>query len=78
MHARMKSRTKDGKGQEAATPTAENQMEDEGKHPPPLLPPGCQHFHAPRLIALRGGDRNEETPATEKKNKNAYSQRLRT
>ena len=23
------------------------------------------HFHAPRLIALRGGDRNEETPATE-------------
>ena len=22
-------------------------------------------FHAPRLIALRGGDRNEETPATE-------------
>ena len=23
------------------------------------------HFHAPRLIALRGGDRNEETPTTE-------------
>ena len=23
------------------------------------------HFHAPRLIALRGGDRNEETPARE-------------
>ena len=22
------------------------------------------HFHAPRLIALRGEDRNEETPAT--------------
>ena len=22
------------------------------------------HFHAPRLVALRGGDRNEETPAT--------------
>ena len=25
------------------------------------------HFHAPRLIALRGGDRNEETPKTENK-----------
>ena len=23
------------------------------------------HFHAPRFIALRGGDRNEETPKTE-------------
>ena len=23
------------------------------------------HFHAPRLVALRGGDRNEETPASE-------------
>ena len=23
------------------------------------------HFHAPRFIALRGGDRNEETPTTE-------------
>ena len=25
------------------------------------------HFHAPRLIALRGEDRNEETPTTENK-----------
>ena len=23
------------------------------------------HFHVPRLVALRGGDRNEETPKTE-------------
>ena len=23
------------------------------------------HFHTPRLVALRGGDRNEETPTTE-------------
>ena len=37
----------------------------ETEHPPyrdPVL-----HFHAPRLVALRGGDRNEE----EKKEKNA-------
>ena len=25
------------------------------------------HFHAPRLTALRGGDRNEENPKTENK-----------
>ena len=37
------------------------------------------HFHAPRLIALHGGDRNEETPATEKEREiNAYAQRVRT
>ena len=27
----------------------------------------ASHFQAPRLIALRGGDRNEETPKTENK-----------
>ena len=36
-----------------------------------VKPPSCRgpvlHFHAPRLIALRGGDRNEETPKTENK-----------
>ena len=30
---------------------------------PPCRDPAL-HFHAPCLIALRGGDRNEETPAT--------------
>ena len=30
---------------------------------PPYRDPAL-HFHAPRLIALRGGDRNEETPKT--------------
>ena len=31
---------------------------------PPYRDPAL-HYYAPRLIALRGGDRNEETPATE-------------
>ena len=37
--ARIKSLTEDDKGQEAATTfLAENLMEDEGQHPPLLLP----------------------------------------
>jgi hypothetical protein len=35
----------------------------ETERPPDRYP--VSHFYAPRLIALRGGDRNEETPATE-------------
>ena len=36
----------------------------EGQSAPPNRDP-VLHFHALRLIALRGGDRNEETPTTE-------------
>jgi hypothetical protein len=39
--------------------------EDERQSPPYRDP--ALHFHAPRLIALRGGDRNEETPKTDNK-----------
>ena len=41
-----------------------NEDEDERQSAPPYRGP-VLHFHAPRLIALRGGDRNEETPKTE-------------
>ena len=37
-----------------------------GEKAPFLYRDPVLHFHAPRLIALRGGDRNEETPTTEK------------
>ena len=36
------------------------------------------HFHAPHFIALRGGDRNEETPATKNKREMLMRPRLRT
>jgi hypothetical protein len=36
------------------------------------------HFHAPRLVALRGGDRNEKSPRNREREKNAYAPRLRT
>ena len=39
------------------------QWGQETEHPPCRGP--ALHFHAPRFIAPRGGDRNEETPATE-------------
>ena len=38
--------------------------EDERQSAPPYRDP-VLHFHAPRLVALRGGDKNEETPTTE-------------
>ena len=38
----------------------------EGQSAPPNRDP-VLHFHALRLIALRGGDRNEETPKAEYK-----------
>ena len=40
--------------------------EDKRQGAPPYRDPAL-HFHAPRLIALRRGDRNEETPKTENK-----------
>ena len=44
----------------------EHQSETTETLRPPYRDP-VLHFHAPRLIALRGGDRDEETSKTEKK-----------
>ena len=45
IHGRNKSITKGGKGQKAEIFTAEDEMENEGNHPPPLLPPGYTPGH---------------------------------
>ena len=51
--------------------------EDERPSAPPYRDP-VLHFHAPRPIALRGGDRNEEARRNREGERSDYAPRLRT
>ena len=51
----------------------EGGRQGEGAYRDPVL-----HFHASRLIALCGGDRNEKPPQQRMRERNSYALRLRT